>query len=543
MKNKSLRSTLMFVFSLILILVVISNILINSWLLPRVYQDNKIKAMKDFYREIYEQYSTGGDDYAVISLVKSVLSTENIRVFVWDSNDMLIIDSLPLSRYDEDNDTPEEPSPAYERQGDETVRSRGNSQWQRNNPFFFEGRNNMNIFNGRNERFIYYMNISQEDIVAQGDDYTIFSIVSNNFSASKEDYDFYLRGTLPNDYKVLLQMPFSSIDEAVKISNTLLMFVGMIMLLFGIIVVAFTSKTIAKPVKELSDIASSMEKLDFSRQYVHNRRDEIGSLGDSINSLSSKLESTINELYEKNEKLKQDIELKNRIDNMRKEFIANASHELKTPVALISGYAEGLRDNVAGDEDSRRLYTDVIIEEAGRMDNIIRQMLDLMEIEGSEKVVDGTEFSLFDLVVDVANSFNLLIKGADIKLTLNSQGDTVIYGEYWRIYQAVSNYLSNAINHVNDKKIIDVWVKEDKDFVVLSVYNSGVPIPEEDIENLWERFYKVDKSHTREYGGTGLGLSIVRSIVQLHKGEYGVKNHPDGAEFYFSIKKEKHNEN
>ena len=532
MKLKSLRTTLMVVFSLILVLVVIANILINSLLLPKVYRNKKIDAMETFYFDIYKQYGSGADNDAIIATVKSVLLNENIRVFVWNENNDLVIDSLPLSKEDEDGEVVREFSDEQENGAN------------KNNKRYFGKKNFSKYFgNGRMELFLYYSDIKQESVILENSNYMIFSFSTEAHGAGDESYYFYLRGSLPNNYKILLQMPFASIDEAVGISNTFLFFTGMIMLFIGIIVVAITSKNIAKPVKELSDIASSMEKLDFSRQYVHNRRDEIGSLGDSINSLSSKLESTISQLSEKNQKLEEDIELKLRIDSMRKEFIANASHELKTPLALISGYAEGLRDNVARDDDSRKLYADVIIEETQRMDSIIRQMLDLMEIDSLEAIVDGVEFSLSAMVDEVINSLNLKFNSENIELSVKLQGDTVVYGEYPRIYQTVLNFVSNAINHVDDKKKIDISVFEKGDSVWVTVYNSGANIPEDDMDKIWERFYKVDKAHTREYGGTGLGLAIARSVIQHHKGEYGVKNLSDGVEFYFSIKKEKNDEN
>lgn len=528
MIKRSLNRQLMVAFSSILILVVISNIVINSLLLPKVYRDKKIRSMEALYHNINRQYEQTGDRDVIAEIVKDVLSVENLRVFIWDEEDNLVIDSLPLSiEKDAAGEQSAADVPHREFMGDKTPPDNG-----------FPGNDKKNYaksFNGRrNEIFVFFADVDQEQIICENDDYLMFA---SSFVDNKDEENFYLRGYLANGYKILIQMPFSSIEEAVSLSDTLLLIVGLAMLFIGIVVVAVISKTIAKPIKELSSIASAMENLDFSRQYVHNRRDEIGSLGDSINSLSGKLEHTINELFEKNEELRKDNELKSRIDTLRKEFIANASHELKTPVALISGYAEGLRDNIASDDNTRRVYTDVIIEEADKMDHIIRQMLDLMEIDGTDEVIDGTEFSLFSLAEECINSFDLLIKSKNINLKLETDGNCFVFGDYWRIYQAASNYISNAINHVNDDKIIKIFVRETSDGVLFSVYNSGAQIPCEDMENIWERFYKIDKAHTREYGGTGLGLSVVRSVIELHNGEYGAVNKPDGVEFYFKLNK------
>lgn len=535
MIKTSLSRKLMIVFSLILIMVVMLNIVINSQLLPKVYKEKKIEAMERLYTNIYTHYENGATNEEIVEIVKNVLSVENLRVFVWDLSDHLIIDSLPLSH--EEN--------FFFPQGDNKDKEdlRNNPQRGFPEPDDFDKRKGpfRNFHYGRNELFIFYTTPQEESIIKENESYCVF--LQKSFDDLSAD-TFHLKGHFSNGYKVLIQMPYASIDRAVQLSNHLLFYVGIIMLIVGIIVVAITSRSIAKPIKELSGIAKSMEQLDFTRTYDHNRHDEIGKLGDSVNALSEKLKLTIDELYDKNAKLREDIELKSKIDNMRKEFIANASHELKTPVALISGYAEGLRDNVANNDETRKLYTDVIIEETEKMDNIIHQMLDLMELDGKDSPANTESFSLSDVAKIVTKDFEVLLNSRDINLEFNTRGDCTITGDYLQIYRAVSNYISNAINHVSGDRIINVNVFEDKENgkVQLSVFNTGANIPEEDLNNIWERFYKVDKAHTREYGGTGLGLSIVRSVIELHKGTYGIINHPDGVEFYFTINKENTNE-
>lgn len=513
MIKKSLTRKLIVIFSAILITVVTLNMIFNALLLSKVYRTKKIDAMEDLYYALAKEFNAEPDTDVVMEIVENFLVHENFRVFIWDKDNKLVIDSLPFSYKEEGDDV------RHEESGD------------RDNRFFADKRHN-NFRFGRMELFLYFMDVDPEDILAEEEAYVIFSF------GSPESYDeetFCLRSELTNGYRLLIQMPYAPVDEAISITNTLLLLVGSIMLVIGIIVVAVTSRTIARPIKELSQIASSMEQLDFSQKYAIKGKDEIASLGESINSLSAKLESTINELREKNEKLLSDIELKSRIDILRKEFIANASHELKTPLALISGYAEGLRDNIATDNEAKELYADVIIEEAGQMDKIIRQMLDLMELDGADKPMDISTLALSEAVKDVLDSFGLIFKTNNINVSCNLEHDSTIQGDFIRIRQAISNYLSNAVNHIDENRIIKVSVIKDDENVVLSVYNSGPNIPENDKENIWERFYKVDKAHTREYGGSGLGLSIVRSVIELHCGTYGFKNLPEGVEFYFTL--------
>ena len=519
MIRKSLTAKIIVVFSLILVAVVALNIIINGLLLQKVYSAKKFDAMEDLYLQLNESYANGFNSEMVVDIVKNTLSKENLRVFIFDKNNRLIIDSLPLSHAEEYSFNENEPKSKSSKFDD-----------NRNKFFRFK----------QHELFMFDINIKEEHIINAGNNFLLFFFESFD---NLEEKNIYLRGYLPGEYKVLIQMPFASISEAVYISNILLLIVGIAMLLIGVLVVSITARGIAKPVKELSSIAKSMQELNFSSKYISNRKDEIGSLGESINSLSEKLENTINELFEKNAKLQEDIELKSKIDKMRKDFIANASHELKTPVALIQGYAEGLRDNVVIDEENKKLYTNVIIEETERMNHIIHQMLDLMEIDGKEEILNGHKFSLSDVVEDAINSFDVVLKNRNINLIYEHDGNIDVFGDYLKIHQAITNYISNAINHVDDEKIIKVKVKNLGDKAEVSVYNKGVCIPCEDLDNIWEKFYKVDKAHTREYGGSGIGLSIVKSVIELHNGEYGVRNHSDGVEFYFIIKKGENHEN
>ncbi len=525
MIKKSLTRKLIFIFSAILITVVTLNIAFNALLLSRVYRNKKVDAMENLYYSLSEEYLHAPDNDSIIEIVKNTLTNENLRVFIWDKDNRLIIDSLPLS-YEEERDNPE-----WEYQP-------RNPSGQREDRFADARRPEFRF--GRMELFLLFTEVDKDDILLQNTDYTIFSFKSfDNY----DDKTLCLRSVLSGEYKLLIQMPYAPIGEAISITNMLLLSVGSIMLIIGIIVVAVTSRNIAKPVKELSQIASAMESLDFSRKYMVSGNDEIASLGESINSLSSKLENTINELRQKNEELLSDIELKSKIDTLRKEFIANASHELKTPLALISGYAEGLRDNIAGNEETRALYADVIIEEAQTMDKIIRQMLDLMELDGADKPLEVRSAPLSEAVKEVLSVFDLIFKNNEINVSCTFDKDCTVKGDFIRIRQAISNYFSNAVNHIDKNKILYVSVTKENDNVIFSVYNSGMNIPKGDTENIWERFYKVDKAHTREYGGSGLGLSIVRSIVELHGGTYGFKNLPEGVEFYFSLPYDKENVN
>ncbi len=511
--KSTLSKKLILLFSAILISVVALNVCISMVMLEKVYFQSKISDMKSSYEVLDAECEREASTENITKAVKELISYNNMRVFIWDEADNLIIDSVPILRIeDSEGEQAKPPMPPSPNGG-----KRREHQ---------EGR--------KGEFFIFNADVKKDDLIFKNDDYSIISF--SNFDNLGQE-SLYLRGTLSGGRKVLLQVPISPMKEAVTISNYISIIIGIIVLIIGVLIVLIAAKRIARPVTELSQIADAMQNLDFSKKYSGTRSDEIGSLGKSVNLLSEKLESTIGELKEKNEMLQRDNELKEHIDEMRREFIANASHELKTPAALILGYAEGLKDNIAADEKSRAMYTDVIIDETKKMDQIIHQMLDLMELEEKKEVLNAEIFSLSGLMKDVLQSCRVLMENKDVKLKC-SFDDVSVSGDSRRIYQAALNYVTNAVNHVDENKIIEVKVKDEGEYAYFGVYNSGKEIAKEDMDRIWEKFYKVDKARTRAYGGTGLGLSIVSSTIKLHKGQYGVINCGSGVEFYFRLRKE-----
>ncbi len=254
-----------------------------------------------------------------------------------------------------------------------------------------------------------------------------------------------------------------------------------------------------------------------------------------MNRLSDKLEGTIGELKSANVKLQSDIEKKIEIDEMRKEFLSNVSHELKTPIALIQGYAEGLKDCVNDDPESRDFYCDVIADEAGRMNKLVKSLLDLNELEFGDRKVEIEHFDLMELIRNCTESMDILIKQNGITLSIPDEKSVQVWADEFKCEQVLSNYLSNAIHYAAGEKIVKITVTRNGDVVRVGVYNSGENIPEDVIPNLWTKFYKADKARTREYGGSGIGLSIVKASMEAMGGDFGVENLPDGVDFWFEL--------
>ncbi len=353
-------------------------------------------------------------------------------------------------------------------------------------------------------------------------------------------YFIDLVGELDNNDIIFIRASFENIEESVAISSRFLAILGGIVIIIGSIIMFIFSTRFTKPINELSEISDQMTMLNFEKKYKGKRKDEIGVLGNSINELSGKLESTITELKTANIELMKDIKDKNEVDEMRKEFLSNVSHELKTPLAIVMGYAEGLKENIEEDPEEREYYCDVIIDEAQKMNGMVKKLLSLNEIEFGENKINLERFDIVDLCRNVVTSLNIMAKekiSADI--SIGRTEPIFVWADEMLIEEVVVNYLSNAINHVDERKEIKVDFTENESVVRVSVFNSGECIPENELGNIWIKFYKVDKARTREYGGNGIGLSIVKAIMSQHKRDCGVINHTDGVEFWFELDSKK----
>ena len=342
-------------------------------------------------------------------------------------------------------------------------------------------------------------------------------------------------GQLDDNVNFLIRSPVESIRESVALSNRFLIYVGMGTLIICMGLVWYFSRRITKPIQELAELSDRMANLDFEAKYTSGGKNEIGELGDNFNRMSQKLEKAISELKQANNSLQQDIEQKEKMEQMRTEFMGNVSHELKTPIALIQGYAEGLKEGVNDDPESRDFYCDVIMDEAGKMNRMVKNLMTLNQLEFGNDKVEFERFNLTELIGGVLQSMDILSQQKDVKLIFREENPVYVWGDEFKIEQVVRNYVSNAYNHVNEEKIIEVKILREDGLAKVTVFNTGKPIPEEDVPRIWDKFFKVDKAHTREYGGNGIGLSIVKAIMESMHQQYGVKNYDNGVEFWFTL--------
>lgn len=384
----------------------------------------------------------------------------------------------------------------------------------------------MNVLFGNND--------SKPEILKKADNY----VIQRKTDTRLQSEYLVLYGTLSNGNLILMRTALESIRESAAISSRFLLYVGMIAIVLSAVVTAFVSKGIMTPILELTDISKRMTELDFDAKYSGRKRrykNEIDELGEHINRLSTALETTISELKSANNELKQDIQKKTEIDEMRKDFLSNVSHELKTPLALIQGYAEGLKECINDDEESRDFYCEVIMDEADKMNQMVKKLLTLNQLEFGNEMITMERFDLTELLSGVVNSSGILLNQNGIQLDFDSSQPMYVWADEFKIEEVVTNYLSNAIHHAEFEKKIAIYYTQKEDCVRVSVFNTGKPIPEADLENVWIKFYKVDKARTREYGGSGIGLSIVKAIIESHHRDCGVINHENGVEFWFEL--------
>ena len=368
-------------------------------------------------------------------------------------------------------------------------------------------------------------------LLERGDTYEIRQATD---PVNKAEY-IEMWGTLEGDELFIFRSPMVSIQENAALANRFLLYVGLALTVFGVLLAEFLSNRITGPIKRLTELSRRMARLDFGAKYTGREKNEISVLGESFNSMSETLEKTITELKQANNSLKKDIARKEETERMRTEFLGNVSHELKTPIALIQGYAEGLKEGLGEDPENREFYCDVIVDEAEKMNRMVQNLLVLNQLEFGADQVEISRFDLVSLIQGVLQSLEILLQQAQIQVTFSWTEPFCVWADEIKTEQVLRNYLTNAIHHAGAEKRVEIRLEPKEDVVRVSVFNSGDPIPQEELDRIWDKFYKVDKAHTREYGGNGIGLSIVRAIMESMHQRYGVQNYDNGVAFWFEL--------
>ena len=489
--NRSIKRQIATTFIGLVVAIMLISTLINSQFLGRYYISYKQSTLIDVYENMQQAVKHNGSSYEnMAEELSEVVEVGNIAFVIMSGNGQHLITSTSNDRQTEEM---------------------------------------------RSQLMGYLLNINQGkgELLKEKENYQI---------RSAEDVingDEYIEmwGYLTDGSAFILRTPLESIRESVALSNRFLMYIMLAMALIGCVFVWYFSKRIANPILELATISKRMADLDFQAKYTSGGKNEIGVLGENFNIMSEKLEQTVSELKSANYELQKDIEKKEKMETMRTEFIGNVSHELKTPIALIQGYAEGLKEGVSDDPESRAFYCDVIMDEAAKMNKMVQNLLTLNQLELGQEEVSFQRFNVVDLIQGVVQSCEILVQQKEADVRLDTSVPVYVWSDEWKVEQVFRNYFSNALNHLENEKVIDIRVSVDdeKGTARISVFNTGKQIPKEDIDQIWNKFYKVDKAHTREYGGNGIGLSIVKAIMESFRKEYGVINYNNGVAFWFEL--------
>ncbi|MGL5615509.1 MAG: HAMP domain-containing sensor histidine kinase [Sarcina sp.] len=338
-----------------------------------------------------------------------------------------------------------------------------------------------------------------------------------------------------NDAVIVAISPFRTIEEASAIINDFYKAVILILIVLCFFLSYLFSNLISKPLLRLNKAAKKMSDMDFSEKCPIESNDEIGNLAKSLNFLSSNLSTALEDLKLKNSYLEKEIEKEREIEKLRKDFIASVSHELKTPIGIISGYAEGIKDGVV-DSENTEVYLDVIIDEANKMNKMVLDMLNLSKLESKKVQLNLSNFSLKELTKEILEKFKNNINNNSLSVSFEDlTEDTLVYGDSFKIEQVISNFLTNAIKYTPKNQSINIKIKNFKNKIYFFIENTGTTIDEKDLDKIWTQFYRIDSSRNRDLGSYGLGLSICQNLLNLHNSDFGAHNTENGVEFFFSL--------
>lgn len=400
-----------------------------------------------------------------------------------------------------------------------------NSNTRIYSPYVYES----NIFSTTDSKKIFDEIIGNEKNYCILDEDNQYQYAIDSLNGQTNNYSMLIRKT--DNIYILVQI---SIESYIEYKNTffkMILYCFSVACVIAIIPIYFLSKNIINNINSIRKIAKKISENDFSENCNNSKLTELNDLSVSINTMSNSLKNQLNEINEKNILLNNDIEKRKIIEQTQKDFVSNVSHELKTPISIISGYTEGIKYDLITTKEEQIQYCDTILSECNRMTNIVKQLLELSTVENNK--------NLKIQKVDISQMLNSIIdkfsnKYYDRKFLNNINKNLFGFCDYYEIEKVIINYIDNAIKYSNDE--IDIRSFYDSEYVYIGVHSNS-NIDDNNINKIWDRFYKEDASHMRNENSTGLGLSIVKATMINHNMPYGVKKINNGIEFFIKIKK------
>ncbi|MGE7941361.1 sensor histidine kinase [Lysinibacillus xylanilyticus] len=338
------------------------------------------------------------------------------------------------------------------------------------------------------------------------------------------------------DLVIFAVTSLQSVDEVIGNLNQYYIILFVFTMIIVILIAIIFSKTLSKPLVKMSTIANQIANQNFSEKYIVKSKDELGQMGEALNKISTNLEQKITELVHANEKLAQDYELQLKLKEKEKEFVANVSHELKTPLTVINGYIKGIKNGVYEQSDLK--YCDVILDEVDRMTEMVQEMLDISRLESPIYQLTESTFDLWHTFLKVYDKFKAMADEKGLQVLFEIDEEAYVNGDIKRIEQVITNLFVNAVKYTPKHNRINIKIVYLENFnkYKFKIENENIFIPNDEIEQIWDPFYRVEKSRNKEFGGSGLGLAIVKQILERHHSSFGVNNTENGVEFYFDLR-------
>jgi two-component system, OmpR family, sensor histidine kinase VanS len=488
-RNRSITKKLFIITAVFFAVFLGSTMIIQSLFFERFYISKKKSDLKSNIESFRVDYNKAKDTSAAMEVAAEYEANNNIKIVILDSASRL---KLNQSRFRNDG-----------------TKTKDLTDFIR-------------LWSEQTGKEMLVDNKTQSYVISNRDSDTR-NIVSINYNSEKTEVIFALSSLQP-------------VNEAVGVIEKLYLYFAIAAVLFTIILALIYSRMIAKPLVEINKVATKMAQLDFTEKCEETNQDEIGNVAASLNFLSENLDNALTSLKQANTKLEEDIEKERKLEKMRREFVASVSHELKTPISLIDGYAVGLKDNIFEGED-RDYYLDIIIDESEKMGNLVSDMLDLSYLESGSFKLRREEFNITELIEHTLKKYGSMFEEKKTALELNLFDNVAVNADWNRLEQVLTNFITNALRHVNEEGTIYVDMSDKDNGISIEVENTGSSIAEEDLIKIWDKFYKVDKARTRKFGGTGIGLSIVKNILLHHEYSFGTENTDRGVRFYFIVPK------
>lgn len=321
------------------------------------------------------------------------------------------------------------------------------------------------------------------------------------------------------------------LENSASVAGEFVIVIAVFCLVAALLWIFFFARKFSAPISEMSTITESMSKLDFSRKVNIKSKDEIGQLGQSINNMSDKLDAALKELRKNNMHLQNEIEAERQLDIMRRGFVANVSHELKTPLAIISGYAEGLKLNV--NNASKEAYCNTIIDETDKMNRLVLSILELSKYESAQAPTKPEIFDISTLASDIL--LRSSVSRSDLQAICDIPSGTLVFADVIQTEQILKSYIENAVAHTKQNGEIRIFSNtEESGKIKIFVKNTGEPVNPEIMPQIWQSFFRGNTAHSRDENRFGLGLSIVSAIIKAQEQSCGVFNTDDGVCFWFT---------